>query len=427
MSERGAHNWDQAVVIGAGIVGLATAAELQVRRAGRRVVVLEKEDSVAAHQTGRNSGVIHSGCYYKPGSMKATTCRRGIALLEAFCDEHGVEWEKCGKVIVAVDEGERGRLEMILERGKANGVDCELIDAAGVKEIEPHVAAVAGIRVGDTGIVDYRGMCGALRRLIESRGGEVVFGAKVSEIRREGTDGLVVVDSAGRDWSCGLLVNCAGLYVDRIAKMTGIAPESGKRPSIVPFRGEYFELRPEARSLVNHLIYPVPDPSFPFLGVHFTRMVDADEHGHHVECGPNAVLAFAREGYTKTTVNPGELAEVLASGSFWKLAARHWKTGLGEMHRSWSKAAFTRALQRLLPAITADDLVPAQAGVRAQALGPGGKLLDDFAIEQNGPIVNVINAPSPAATASLAIAERICDLIHGESEAEGRCATALAS
>lgn len=418
---------DTAIVIGAGIVGLATAAELQVRRPGRRVVVLEKEDGVAAHQTGRNSGVIHSGCYYKPGSLKATTCRRGLALLEAFCDEHGVEWEKCGKVIVAVDEGERGRLENILERGVANGVDCELIDAAGVAEIEPHVRAVAGIRVGDTGIVDYRGMCGALSRLIESRGGEVVFGARVSEIRGHGTDRLTVIDAAGRDWACGLLVNCAGLYVDRVAKLTGIAPEGGKRPAIVPFRGEYFELRPEARSLVRHLIYPVPDPSFPFLGVHFTRMVEKDEHGHHVECGPNAVLAYAREGYTKTTVNPGELAEVLANGSFWKLAARHWKTGLGEMHRSWSKAAFTRALQRLLPEITPDDLVPAQAGVRAQALGPGGKLLDDFAIEQNGPIVNVINAPSPAATASLAIAERICDLIHGDFSAESRRAAALAS
>jgi L-2-hydroxyglutarate oxidase len=219
-------------------------------------------------------------------------------------------------------------------------------------------------------------------------------------------------------------VNCAGLHADRVARLTGISGNAGMdgapRPSIVPFRGEYYELRPEARSLVNHLIYPVPAPSFPFLGVHFTRMVDRDEHGHRVECGPNAVLAFAREGHTKTRISPGDLAEVLSNGSFWRLAARHWKTGLGEMHRSWSKAAFTRALQRLLPDITAEDLVPARAGVRAQALGPGGRLLDDFAIERSGPIVNVINAPSPAATASLAIAERICDLILGGSAENGR-------
>lgn len=386
------------VVVGGGIVGLATALELSKRA---RVVVLEKEAGPAQHQTGHNSGVIHSGIYYKPGSLKAQNCRRGKGMLEAFCREHTIPFETCGKVIVALDETEKPALERILERGKANGVDCRTITVEELHEREPHAAGVAALLVPETGIVDYRVVCARMAELIGNAGSQVVYGARVQGMRVE-ADG-VVVETPQREWKARQVVNCAGLQSDRVTTMAG-----EKAPvQIVPFRGEYWELSDEARGFCRHLIYPVPDPAFPFLGVHFTRMV-----GGGVECGPNAVLAFAREGYTRTTVNIGDLWETLGYGGFWKMAARHWKPGMGEMWRSFSKAAFVKALQRLVPDIRSEHLHVAPAGVRAQALAPDGALLDDFSIVQRGRVVNVLNAPSPAATSSLAIGEHVAGLVQ---------------
>jgi L-2-hydroxyglutarate oxidase len=390
-------------IIGGGIVGLAAAREILTRRPDLSVIVLEKEPTVAAHQTGHNSGVLHSGIYYKPGSLKAINCRRGKALMEAFCREHGVPFEICGKVIVAVREADRGPLGMIFERGRANGVTCERIDGGRLRELEPEAAGVEAIHVPEAGIVDYAAVCQALARLIGGAGGVVMLNAAVQEIDRE-ADALHVATTGG-EVRAKFLVNCAGLHSDRVAKLTGQRP----RVKIVPFRGEYFTLRPEARRLVNHLIYPTPDPAFPFLGVHFTRMIHADAHGSLVECGPNAVPAAKREGYRRTSLDPRDFAETLTYPAFWKMAARHWRMGAGELWRSASKRAFVRALQRLVPAIRGEHLEPAPAGVRAQALGPDGKLLDDFAVQTGHRVVNVLNAPSPAATASLSIAEHIAD------------------
>lgn len=397
------------IVVGAGIVGLATARAFQERFPGKTVAVLEKEDRVAAHQTGRNSGVIHSGMYYKPGSLKAVNCRRGIRLLEDFATEHGVAWERCGKVIVATHEEELPRLDNIFERGRANGVTCRMISAEELREHEPHAAGIRAIHVADTGIIDFKGVCRKLAELIEEDGGRVVFGAKVTGVDRR-SGGLLVRTEGKGEFEGAHLVNCAGLHSDRVTAMTGERPTA----KIVPFRGEYFELKPSARRLCRNLIYPVPDPAFPFLGVHFTRMTERDEHGHpdfphRVECGPNAVLAFAREGYTKTHVNLADLADALGYPAFWKIARRYWRTGIGEIHRSFSKAAFVKALQRLMPEIAIDDLEEAPAGVRAQALAPDGTLLDDFSIAEGDRVVNVVNAPSPAATASLAIGEAVVE------------------
>lgn len=394
------------LVVGGGIVGLAVAHTWLARHPGASGIVLEKEDRVAAHQTGRNSGVIHSGAYYAPGSLKARTCRHGIDLLTRFCDEHAVAWERCGKVIVATRDDELPRLDAIAERATTNGVACEPIDTDRLRDLEPHCAGIRALHVHDTGIVDFVAVCKALVRTIEGNNGRVVTGARVMRILRE-SDGVVAETTRGDAFRARTLVNCAGLHSDRVTRLAGQKPDA----RIVPFRGEYYELRPAARRLVNNLIYPVPDPTFPFLGVHFTRMIERDTHGHLVECGPNAVLAFAREGYTRTTINPRDLAGTLTYPAFWRIAAKYWRMGAGEMWRSWSKAAFVRALQRLVPAITARDLEPAPAGVRAQALAPDGKLLDDFSITRAEHVVNVVNAPSPAATASLAIAEHVCDLI----------------
>lgn len=396
------------LVIGGGIVGLATASRYLARFPGRRVVVLEKEEGVAGHQTGRNSGVIHSGIYYKPGSLKATNCRRGLRMMEAFADEHGVPRERCGKIIVAVDDREAARLPGLVERGTANGVACRRISREELLEYEPACGGVAAIRIEDTGIIDYGDVCRALHGEILGAGGDVRFSARVVSVETDG-GGAAVETRDGDAFRAASCVNCAGLHSDRVARLAGDPPPL----RIVPFRGEYFDLRPDARSLVRGLIYPVPDPSFPFLGVHFTRMIARDGHGHRVECGPNAVLAFAREGYTKTRVSPGDLAETLSYPAFWKLVLRHWKTGAGEVHRSISKTTFVRALRRLIPDISADDLEAAPAGVRAQALGPDGALLDDFSIIERGPVVHVCNAPSPAATASFAIADTIVDTLAG--------------
>jgi len=390
------------LVVGAGIVGLASAWRLGLRLPGTTVVVLDKEPGIARHQTGRNSGVIHSGLYYRPGSAKARNCRRGKRMLEAFCRENGVAHEICGKVVVAVGPEEVPRLEAILERGRANGVACERIGVERLRELEPHAAGVAALHVPETGIVDFPGVCAALARGIGEQGGEVVTSARVTGLHEDG-DGVVVASTAG-ECRAGVVVNCAGLWSDRLLQLTGIP-----RPArIVPFRGEYWELVPSARELCRNLIYPVPDPSFPFLGVHFTRMV----HGG-VECGPNAVLALAREGYRWSDVRVADLWDALSYPGFWRLAGRHLRSGLGEMARSLSKALFVRALSRLVPAIQAEHLVPARSGVRAQALGPDGALVDDFLIRSHGRIVHLLNAPSPAATSALAIGDEVAEHVAG--------------
>ncbi len=385
-------------IIGGGIVGLATAYQITQLYAGRRVVVLEKEAELAHHQTGHNSGVLHSGIYYKPGSLKAVNCRAGKKAMEEFCAAEGIAYEICGKVIVAVDDAELPALERIFERGQANGVNCTVIERGRLAELEPHAAGVRAIHVPEAGIVDYRQVCERLAERVRQRDGEVVARARVTAMQRNG-EHVVLTTTAG-DVTASQVVNCAGLQCDRMTASSGQEPAA----KIVPFRGEYYEVRPEAHYLCKNLIYPVPDPNFPFLGVHFTRMI-----GGGVECGPNAVLAFAREGYRKRDINLADLAESLTYSGFLKMAAKYWKAGLGEMWRSWSKAAFVNALQRLVPEIRAEHLEPAPAGVRAQAVTPDGALVDDFLIQETDRVINVGNAPSPAATASLNIGKLIAE------------------
>jgi len=385
-------------ICGGGIVGLATAWRLLERDPSQRVVVLEKEPQVAQHQTGHNSGVLHSGIYYRPGSLRAINCREGKLAMEAFCREQGLPYEICGKVIVAVDDAQRPLLANIFERGKQNDIRCELIGPERLKELEPHAAGVQAIHVPEAGIVNYRQVAERLAELIQRRGGEVRCGAKVIGFRTM-PDGVVVETSAG-EFLAQRVVNCTGLQSDRTAKLTGQKVET----QIVPFRGEYYVLRPEAEHLCRNLIYPVPDPSFPFLGVHFTRMIEGG-----VECGPNAVLAFAREGYRKTDINLKDLAETLSFSGFRRIAWKYWRTGLGEIWRSVSKAAFVKALSRLVPEIRSEHLIPARAGVRAQAIAPDGSMVDDFLVQADGPFVNVLNAPSPAATSALNIGKLIVE------------------
>ena len=387
-------------IIGAGIVGLATAWQITQRRPGLKVVVLEKEPELAAHQTGHNSGVLHAGVYYKPGSLKAINCRQGRELMFRFCDEEGIKYELCGKAVVAITKEELPSMEMIFERAKANGVDCEKISLERLKEIEPHAAGVAAFHVRDTGIVDFKEVCYRLAKRTEERGGKVLTRAKVVGIKR--SSGEVVLISKAGEFSAKLMINCAGLHSDRIARMAGEHPAV----KIVPFRGEYYDIKPEFWSLVNNLIYPVPNPEYPFLGVHFTRKI----HGG-VDCGPNAVFAFAREGYTKLKINIPDLCESVFYPGLWKIAGKYIKIGTGEMWRSFNKAAFVKALQRLVPDITGDMLVPAPAGVRAQAISRDGKMVDDFVIQESERVVNVLNAPSPAATASLNIGKTIAEVV----------------
>jgi (S)-2-hydroxyglutarate dehydrogenase len=384
-------------IIGGGIVGLATALALTEANPRLRLIMLEKEAKIASHQTGHNSGVIHSGIYYKPGSLKARTCVEGARRMKQFCDTHGIKWEACGKVIVATDERELPRLQNIYERGQANGLSgLKMLTAEEVREYEPNCRAVRAIHVPETGIVDYVQVAGKMADLIQQRGGRILTGARVTAVRRQGSG--LTLDTAQGAVDTRYLVNCGGLHSDRAAALMGVTPEV----RIIPFRGEYYMLRPERRSLVRGLIYPVPDPEFPFLGVHFTRTIHGD-----VEAGPNAVLAFAREGYSLGTVRPGEFLGTLGYSGFWHMARKYWRVGAYEMYRSASKAAFVRSLQKLVPEIARGDLERGGAGVRAQAVAPDGSLVDDFKISVTPGAVHVVNAPSPAATASLAIGRHV--------------------
>ena len=387
-------------IVGGGIVGLATAWQLLGRYPDARVTVLEKETDVGAHQTGHNSGVLHSGIYYKPGTLRARNCRTGKRAMEEFCAEHGVPYDICGKVIVAISEPELPLLERIHERGQQNGVRCELIGPERLKELEPHTPGIRAIHVPEAGIVNFREVARKLAELIAARGGEVQCGARVRALEQNGSE--IAIESTGGEVVADYLVTCAGLQSDRVARLTGARPEA----KVLPFRGEYYDLKPEVQHLCRNLIYPVPDPNFPFLGVHFTRMIEGG-----VECGPNAVLAFAREGYRKTDFNMCDFGEALAYRGFRRLAWKYWRTGMGEMWRSWSKAAFVKALQRLVPAIKSEHLVPGRTGVRAQAISPDGTIVDDFVIEAQDRVVNVLNAPSPAATSSLNIGKLVVDVL----------------
>jgi L-2-hydroxyglutarate oxidase len=390
------------IVIGGGAVGLATALQLINRNPDLKVILLEKENVVANHQTGNNSNVIHSGIYYKPGSLKARNCIHGYNLLLDFCKKYDVPHNICGKVIVATDEHELPLLKNIFDRGQQNGLqNLKMLTASELKEHEPHVAGIAGIYVPQTGIVDYRVVAEKYAAVFQQQGGEIKLGEKVVDIHFHTEKVEVVTENT--TYSGKLVVNCAGLYSDKIARLTS----SNVNVKIIPFRGEYYKLKKEKEYLVKTLIYPVPDPNFPFLGVHFTTMV-----GGGVECGPNAVLAFKREGYKKTDINLAELGETLAWPGFRKIVSKYWRTGVGEMYRSYSKAAFTEALQKLLPEIKEDDLIEGGAGVRAQACDKTGGLLDDFMILEEKKAINVCNAPSPAATSSLSIGETVAELVE---------------
>lgn len=389
------------IVIGGGIVGLATAMQLTVKRPGIKLLLLEKETELSQHQTGNNSGVIHSGIYYKPGSLKATNCRKGYDMLLDFCNMENIKYELCGKVIVATDEHQLQSLDTLYERGNLNGLKgIKMISKEELHEIEPHVHGIKGISVPETGIIDYTEVSLKYAEKIQQAGGIIQTNERVLLIKP--SKNHVTVETNKGIYETKLLVNCAGLYSDKVAKMTGQDIDI----KIIPFRGEYFKLKKESHHLVKNLIYPVPDPAFPFLGVHFTRMINGG-----IEAGPNAVLAFAREGYKKFQISLPELTETLMWPGFQKVAAKYWSTGFGEMYRSFSKSAFTKALQKLIPEIQKSDLEEGGAGIRAQACDRNGGLIDDFLIYENEHSVNVCNAPSPAATSSLAIGDTVSDLI----------------
>ena len=388
------------VIIGAGIIGLATAMTLSRRFPRYRVVVVEKEQELAAHQTGHNSGVIHSGLYYRPGSQKALFCVEGAQTLRAFCEENTIPYQSVGKVVVATKEQEIPALEALYQRGVENGVeDLRFIGPEELRELEPHARGVKALHCPKTGIVDYKEVTRAYAARMQEQGVALLTQAKVLRITR--SEGVVHLETTRGDLQATYLINCAGLHADVIARRMGVAPDV----RIIPFRGEYYTLTPEAHHLVRGLIYPVPNPQFPFLGVHFTRMV----HGG-VEAGPNAVLALAREGYRKRDISLPELLGTLTYRGFWAMAGRYWRTGLEEFNRSFSTGAFTHALQKLVPEIQEEDLVPTGAGVRAQAVDRKGNLLDDFSIVETENAIHVLNAPSPAATSSLAIGHHITEL-----------------
>jgi (S)-2-hydroxyglutarate dehydrogenase len=388
------------VVIGGGIIGLSVAWAILEKNPRIRMAILEKEVAWAFHQTGRNSGVIHSGIYYKPGSLKAKLCREGNGKLVDFCNTYGIRYEACGKIIVATTDSELPLMEKLYQRGIANGLVVKKLSVAAVKEIEPHVRCLAGIYVPSTGIVDFVGICCKLAELIAAQGGELRLGTKVQACRVNGND--EVLETSRGAIAARWIINCAGLHSDRVARLAGAKPAA----RIVPFRGEYYELKPDRRGLVRNLIYPVPDPNFPFLGVHFTRMIDGSVHA-----GPNAVVSLKREGYSRTSFDLRDFIDTVTYGGFWRLAAKHARSGLEEIHRSFSKKAFVRSLQKLIPEICEEDLVPGAAGVRAQALRPDGGLVDDFLIVKGRRGIHVCNAPSPAATASLEIGKVVAEQI----------------
>ena len=388
------------IVVGAGIVGLATALQIKQQQPALKVMVLEKESKVATHQTGNNSGVIHSGIYYKPGSLKALNCIEGYHLLIEFCKAHQIPFELCGKIIVATSESELTALDNIYKRGVENGLTgLRYINSEEIKAIEPETYGVKGLVVPQTGIVDYKVVANKYAEVFQSLGGELMFNQKVVAVNAQAHE--IQVKTNQQSFTTRLMVNCAGLYSDKVAAMT--IPDLDIK--IIPFRGEYYALKHEKRQMVKHLIYPVPDPNFPFLGVHFTRRIDGE-----IEAGPNAVLAFKREGYKKSQINLKELIESLTWSGFIAVFKKYWRTGFGEMYRSFSKAAFTKALQKLMPNIKASDLVIGGAGVRAQACDKTGGLIDDFAIRELPGQIHVLNAPSPAATSSLAIGKSIAAL-----------------
>jgi len=387
-------------VIGGGIVGLATALQIQKNNSALRILLIEKENELAQHQTGNNSGVIHSGLYYKPGSLKATNCIRGYKMLLDFCEENNIPFDLCGKIVVATEEHELPLLQNLFVRGEQNGLHgLKKLSKEQLKEYEPHVNGLEGFFVPQTGIVDYKKVSLTYGEILRANGATLKLGEKVTDIKTESNQLEVITDKA--NYTTRLVINCAGLYSDKVARLT----VKNLNIKIIPFRGEYFKLKKEKEYLVRNLIYPVPDPNFPFLGVHFTRMAKGG-----VEAGPNAVLAFQREGYKKSDINISELVESLAWPGFRKVAAKYWLTGMGEMYRSFSKAAFTKALQKLIPEIRESDLTEGAAGVRAQACSRDGGLVDDFLILEEKNVINVCNAPSPAATSSLAIGETVAAL-----------------
>jgi len=387
------------IIIGGGVVGLAVALEITRRFPRLRLLVLEKEDAVARHQSGHNSGVIHSGVYYKPGSLKARLCVAGAAAMVEFCRQHNIPHKVCGKVIVATHAEELPRLEDLRQRGEANGLaGLRLIGPEELREIEPHASGLQALLVPSTGITDYAVVSKKYAELIAAGGGTVLTSAAANGIQRNTSE--TVVETPRGAFATASLINCAGLFSDRISRMAGDRPSA----RIIPFRGEYYDLIPERASLVRALIYPVPDPRFPFLGVHFTRRITGT-----VDAGPNAVLALAREGYRHSDINLRDLASALTFPGFWRMAFRYWRNAFGEWYRSLSKPAFVRALQRMLPEVRESDLVPGGSGVRAQALKPDGTLVDDFQFVPSGKVLHVLNVPSPAATASLTIAKAIVD------------------
>ena len=387
-------------IIGGGILGLSTAMQLMERAPNWRVAVIEKEAQLAMHQTGHNSGVMHSGIYYRPGSHKAQFCVAGLNNMVKFCDENEIEYQQCGKVIVALNESELGRLQDLFERGTANGVpDLEIVGPERLKEIEPHTVGMRALWAPHTGIVDFTKVAAAFANKFQQAGGDIFTGAALKKITN--MTGSVALETTKGTLQAKHLINCAGLYADKVATMTG--EKLGVK--IIPFRGEYYTLRPESHHLVSGLIYPVPDPQFPFLGVHFTRNIKG-----HVEAGPNAVMALRREGYRKRDFSLAESMANLAYPGFWKMAAKYWKIGMGEVYRSFNKRVFLHDLQRLIPEIRNSDLDSGGSGVRAQAVARDGSLLDDFSIIQGRDAIHVLNAPSPGATSSLAIGDHIAGL-----------------
>jgi L-2-hydroxyglutarate oxidase len=389
------------IIIGAGIVGLATALKIKEKSPLKNILLIDKEDEVATHQTGHNSGVIHSGLYYKPDSLKAINCIKGYNMLVDFCQRHEVPFELCGKVVVATSKAEIPILNGLFTRGIANGLDgLKMLDEDELHEYEPHVNGLEGFFVPQTGIVNYSVVATKMKQLLEEDGTTFALGEPVSKINTTSTS--VQITAGDEQYEAATLINCAGLYADKIAEMSGDHPGI----KIIPFRGEYYKLKPEKEYLVKNLIYPVPDPDFPFLGVHFTRMKRGG-----VEAGPNAVLAYKREGYKKSDISFKEFLEVLGWPGFQKVAKKYWKTGLGEFYRSYSKAAFTKALQKLIPEIEEKDLITGGSGVRAQACDRDGGLIDDFLIHQAERTINVLNAPSPAATSALSIGESVARLV----------------